>query len=128
MGNVIVMDGTPVGSRNLCKSCSWGQTTVGYRESEMVVVCGNLRPAWRVPFAVHKCTDYDDKRMPSYEQMEKLAIDFKPRASKKTRGFDFSIVSSPERPEFDVNEGGGGNSEDVDAVACSTMGFSSNDD
>lgn len=128
MSNVIVKNGTPVGNRHLCKSCSWGQYTVGYRESDVLVICCNVRPNMRVPFAVHKCSDYDDKRLPSYEQMEKLAIDVKPRASKKTRGFDFAIVSSPEQREFDVDADSGGDWEDVDAVACSTVGFSSDDD
>ena len=128
MGIVIVKNGTPSGNRHLCKSCSRSQYTVGYRESDLILICCNVRPNLQIPFAVHKCSDYDDKFAPSYEQMEKLAMDLRPRASKKTRGFDLSIVSKPVRQEFDGTTESDDEGEDVDAVAYASVGDFSGDD
>ena len=36
------------GRRHLCRNCSNGQFTVGYRESEVLVICTNSSPALRV--------------------------------------------------------------------------------
>ena len=88
MGKLNVMNGTPVGNTNLCKSCDWGQVTTGYRESDLLVVCTNANPARLIPFAVCECTDYQDRYRPDYDQMEKLAISFSHNARRKpTPGF-----------------------------------------
>jgi len=108
MGKLIVKNGTPVGNEHLCKSCSWGQYTTGYRESEVMVFCTNTSPNFKVLFPVHECSEYYDKRKPDYQQMEKLAIDIEPITTrKKTRGFGLAAVSRPVVPEieFDTDEG-----------------------
>lgn len=88
MGKLKVKNGTPVGSANLCESCSWGQCMTGYRESDRLVICNKTSPDLVVPFAVLECTSFDDKYRPNWQQMQKLAIDIQPvRVSARTAGF-----------------------------------------
>jgi len=100
MGKLNIQNGTPVGNEHLCKSCSWGQYTSGYRESEVLVFCTNTEPNFKVPFLVHECSGYYDKQKPDWEQMKKLAIDIDPRRiSKKTKGFSVTEVFYPSTQE-----------------------------
>jgi hypothetical protein len=123
MGKLHVKNGTPVGNDHLCKGCSHGQFMSGYRESDVVVLCGNLYPAFRLPFVVHECSDFEDRFRPDWQQMEKLAIEIQPvRVSKKTRGFDLPNALQPEKPELEPAAAKGDDEdqdefEDVDAVA-----------
>jgi hypothetical protein len=88
MGKLNVKKGTQMGSTHLCRSCSWGQFVVGYRESDLLAICTNTSPNVVLPFTVYECSSYADKQRPDWEQMEKLAIDIQPvRVSTKTRGF-----------------------------------------
>jgi len=83
-----VKNGTPVGNAHLCKSCNWGQVVAGYRESDLLVICMNTSPNIVVPFTVFDCSEFSDKRKPTWDEMEKLAIAVEPvRVSAKTRGF-----------------------------------------
>jgi hypothetical protein len=120
MGKLFVKNGTPVGNEHLCKSCTWGQFTTGYRESDVLAICTNTRPNLKLPFTVHECSEFQDKSRPDWEQMEKLAIQISPvRISKKTRGFNVADTLRPERPELEpaaIDEEEEG-FEDVDAVA-----------
>jgi hypothetical protein len=103
MGKLNVKNGTPVGSDHLCRSCSWGQFTTGYRESEVLVFCTNTNPNFKVLFPVHACSEYHDKHQPDYEQMKKLAIDIDARRfTKKTRGFGLSEVFRPSISEVET--------------------------
>lgn len=86
MGNTVVKGGTPVGSVSLCRTCTSAHIMTGYRESEMVTICNDVHPNIVVPFVVYECTGYYDKNRPSWEQMEKLAIDVS-RESLKPVGF-----------------------------------------
>jgi len=121
MGKLLVKNGTPVGNEHLCKSCSWGQFTTGYRESEVLVFCTNTSPNFKVLFPVHECSEYYDKHKPDWEQMKKLAIEIAPsRISKKTRGFHVADTLRPEKPEYEaavVKNDEDEDYEDVDAVA-----------
>jgi hypothetical protein len=102
MGKLNVKNGTPVGNEHLCKSCTWGQIITGYRESDVMALCTNTNPNFRLPFTVHECTEFQDKSRPDWEQMEKLAIQIEPvRISKKTRGFNLPdpLVSDPPEHE-----------------------------
>jgi len=76
MGKLKVKNGRPVGNVHLCRNCSNGQFTVGYRESEALVLCTNSSPALRVPFPVYECTGFWDRNRPGYVEMTKLALDF----------------------------------------------------
>ena len=115
MGKTFVKNGTPVGNEHLCKSCTWGQFTVGYRESDVLAFCTNTRPNFKVPFAVHECSEYADKQRPDWQQMEKLAIHIQPsRISKKTRGFNATEPKTPQEPEVVV----GTEEEEEEATEC----------
>jgi hypothetical protein len=88
MGKLNIKNGTPVGSVNLCESCSWGQCITGYRESDRIVLCNKITPDLVIPFTVLECTTYVDKYRPDWEQMQRLAIDIHPvRISSRTAGF-----------------------------------------
>jgi hypothetical protein len=68
-----VRSGAPQGTEPLCNSCYWAHIQHGVAESEEVVLCAFLRPARLVPFKVSQCTDYNDKRLPSKQDMEEIA-------------------------------------------------------
>ncbi len=93
MGKLNVKNGTPVGGAHLCRSCTWGQFIVGYRESDMLAICTNTSPNVVLPFTVYECSGFADKHKPDWKQMKELAIDIQPvRVSTKTAGF--STVST----------------------------------
>jgi hypothetical protein len=58
----------------------------GFRDSEVIVFCdyGTLR---KVPFPVRHCTDYCDRTMPSWKQMQDLALPIQNSSSYKPAGF-----------------------------------------
>jgi hypothetical protein len=87
MSKLKIKDGTPVGSEHLCRSCSNGQFTTGYRESDVLVICTNSNPARLVPFPVCECTDYWDRNRPSYGEMARLALNLSEGRRKPVRGF-----------------------------------------
>jgi hypothetical protein len=76
-----------VGDAHLCRNCSNGQFTVGYRESDVLVVCTNSSPAVRVPFPVYECTGFWDRNRPDYDEMTKLALNFNEPKRKPIEGF-----------------------------------------
>ena len=91
MSKLNVMNGTPMGNEHLCKNCTNGQFTTGYRQSDVLVICTNAEPARMIPFIVHQCTDFWDRRKPDWEQMEKLAMSFSEGERRKsTPGFSGS--------------------------------------
>jgi hypothetical protein len=101
MGKLNIKNGTPVGNAQLCRNCHWAQFMIGYRESDLLVICTNASPNLEVPFTVMDCSEFSDKLRPDWEQMEKLAINIQPvRMSKKTRGFSVPAGNAP------VNETG----------------------
>jgi hypothetical protein len=87
MSKVSVKNGTPVGNAHLCRGCIHGQFIVGYRETDVLVVCTYSNPARTVPFPVYECTEYWDRNRPSYEQMKTLALDFRVGRKKPISGF-----------------------------------------
>ncbi len=100
MGKLNVKNGTPVGNVHLCKSCNWGQVMAGYRESDLLVMCMNTNPNIVVPFTVFDCSEFSDKRKPTWDEMEKLAIAVDPvRVSAKTRGFGTVTTISVDEDE-----------------------------
>jgi hypothetical protein len=97
MGELKVKNGTPVGNAHLCRNCSNGQFTTGYRESEVMVICTYSSPARVVPFIVHECTEFQGRGRPDWEQMEKLAIsldaEFERKPTPGFRGSGFAAVA-----------------------------------
>ena len=110
MGKTNVKNGTPVGSAHLCRECTHGQYTTGYSESEVLVICTNSDPARMIPFIVHQCTDFWDRRKPDWEQMEKLALSFsegerrRPTPGFSGSGFARVLVTPAEEPEDELEE------------------------
>ncbi len=97
MSKLKVKNGTPVGDAHLCRNCSNGQFTVGYRESEVLVIWTNSSPALRVPFPVYECTGFWDRNRPDYEAMTKLALNFSGTRRKAIAGFrDSGFARIPE--------------------------------
>jgi len=92
MGKLPIKNGTPVGSVSLCKTCSYAQIVTGFKESELITICGRLDPSFLVPFNVYECSGYWDKNRPTWDQMEKLAIEVKPAATLKPVGFKTDVV------------------------------------
>ena len=86
MGKVFIKNGTPVGAESLCKTCSWAVIFTGYRESEQTIICTRVDPNIVLPFTINTCSSYYDKNRPTWQQMEKLAIDVTP-APLKPVGF-----------------------------------------
>jgi hypothetical protein len=107
MGKLKVKDGTPVGNEHLCRGCSYGQFTVGYRETDVLVICTNATPARLVPFPVRECTGFWDRNRPDYEQMTKLALNITKTRRKPVRGFgDTGFAARPETPAAESAEAG----------------------
>ncbi|HKF46192.1 MAG TPA: hypothetical protein VKB38_02460 [Terracidiphilus sp.] len=93
-----IKNGTPVGDEHLCRRCTWGQCITGYRESDFVMICTNTNPNFRVPFTVMDCSEFNDRRRPNWDQMEKLAIEVAPtRVSARTAGFSTVTKVQPIR-------------------------------
>lgn len=103
MGKLDIKNGTPVGSTSKCETCANAQILRGFRESEMLVLCTYTfdRPL-QVPFKVSECTMHSDKNRPSYEQMEKLAIEVRNSSTCKPAGFTLVTIPSVDRDEEDV--------------------------
>lgn len=81
-------NGTPVGNKSICDTCKYAHIVQGFRESEVLVYCTYVfDQAIPVPFKVAQCTSHDDRNRPTWEQMEKLAIDVQPISSAKPAGF-----------------------------------------
>jgi hypothetical protein len=119
MGKLNVKNGTPVGNEHLCRRCTWGQVTTGYRESDVLAICTNTNPNLRLPFTVHDCTEFQDKGRPDWEQMKRLAIDIAPsRISKKTKGFlDLDVAAADRQGDDPAGDEEEEQFETVDAVA-----------
>lgn len=92
MAKLKVKNGTPVGNEHLCRSCVHGQFTVGYRETDVLVVCNNSTPARQIPFSVYECSEYWDRHRPSWDQMAKLALDFSDGHRKPVQGFRGNVA------------------------------------
>jgi hypothetical protein len=104
MGKPYIKGGTPIGSESLCRTCTSAHIMVGYRESEMVTMCNDVHPNIVVPFTIYECSGYYDKNRPSWEQMEKLAIDvapgpMKPVGFKTGLGFREAACSRDDQEE-----------------------------
>lgn len=109
MSKLNVKNGTPVGNEHLCRGCIHGQYTTGYRETDVMVVCTNSSPARVVPFIVHECTEFWDRRRPSWDEMSKLALDFsvvrrKPVPGFRQNGFASAPVVVPDEDEDEEDE------------------------
>src|SRR5207249_3629993 len=87
MVTIKVKDGTPQGAETLCVTCRWARIVKGFSLSQEEIHCGWL---WRNPlvqFPVSQCSTYDDKRLPSKCDMEKIAWILLTKKTGRTIGF-----------------------------------------
>ncbi len=90
-----VYGGTPVGTESRCDTCTHARIIQGYAESERIVLCTSLYDPIRIPFKVLQCTDYEDRRLPSYKNLEEIAWQIRSKRAGSVAGF----VTVPEAPE-----------------------------
>lgn len=104
MTAVYIKNGTPVGSQSACSTCEYAQIMRGFRDSEELVYCTYANPTFLVPFPVRECTNHADKNKPSWEEMQKLAIEVRPTESFKPVGFNRAGAGFVTEPELEDEE------------------------
>jgi hypothetical protein len=87
MVTIKVKDGTPQGAETLCVTCRWAHIVKGFRESEKEIFCRYLTDDRPVRFPVSQCNSYDDRRIPSKRDMEKIAWILLTKQTGRTIGF-----------------------------------------
>ena len=81
-----------MGNETRCKTCTHVHMQTGFRESEELIFC-SYDALRLVPFPVKECTDYANRTLPTWEQMQKLALDVQSAPNKRVAGFS---VEDPE--------------------------------
>jgi len=87
MVTIKIKDGTPQGSETLCVTCRWAHIVKGFSSSQVQFRCGYIWLHPPVPFPVSECTSYEDKRLPSKCDMEKIAWVLLTKKAGRTIGF-----------------------------------------
>jgi hypothetical protein len=87
MVTIRVKDGTPQGAETLCVSCRWAHIVKGFSASQVSVRCTGVAFHPLVKFPVSQCSSYDDKRLPSKRDMEKIAWVLLTKKAGRTIGF-----------------------------------------
>jgi len=82
-----VYGGTPIGNESRCVTCANARIIEGYAESERLVFCDAMYPTTRIPFNVRQCSMYEDKRLPDFCQMEKIAWEIRSKNAGAVSGF-----------------------------------------
>jgi hypothetical protein len=101
-----VRDGTPIESESsLCATCRCSTIVRGRTLDEELVLCSavGLRSV-QITFKVTSCSDYADRRMPSYMEMMQDAWILQPGSRRKPAGFvRGSDLQEEEMREFHSN-------------------------
>jgi len=97
-----VYGGTPVGNESRCDTCANARIIQGYAESERIVFCDAMYPTTRIPFSVRQCSMYEDKRLPDFEEMDKIAWHIRSKSAGHTAGF--VLLSDIEKEHVDEVE------------------------
>jgi hypothetical protein len=87
MVTIQIKDGTPQGTESLCVSCRWAHIMKGFSASQQTIHCRWLHYDPKVRFPVSQCNSYDDKRLPSKCDMEKIAWVLLTKSAGRTIGF-----------------------------------------
>jgi len=87
MVTIKVKGGTPQGAESLCRTCRWAHIVKGFSASQEQIRCRWLSQDPFVPFPVSECSSYDDKRLPSKCDMEKIAWVLLTKKAGRTIGF-----------------------------------------
>lgn len=82
-----VYGGTPIGNESRCTTCANARIIEGYAESERLVFCDAMYPPTRVPCNVRQCSMYEDKRLPEFCQMERIAWAIRTKSAGSVAGF-----------------------------------------
>ena len=82
-----VYGGTPIGNESRCDTCTHARIIQGYVESERIVICTGMYDPIRVPFKVMQCTDYEDRRLPDFENMKEIAWQIRSKSAGNIAGF-----------------------------------------
>ena len=87
-----VYGGTPIGNESRCDTCTHARIIQGYAESERIVFCTGMYDPIRIPFKVMQCTDYEDRRLPDFDNMKEIAWQIRSKSAGSVAGF----VTMPE--------------------------------
>ena len=87
MVTVKIKDGTRQGSASLCVTCRYVHIVRGFSASEQQVRCQGVWPSQLMHFPVSQCSSYDDSRLPSKGDMEKVAWILLTKKTGRTIGF-----------------------------------------
>jgi hypothetical protein len=90
-----VYGGTPIGTESRCDTCAHARIIQGYAESERIVICTGMYDPIRVPFKVMQCTDYEDRRLPDFDNMKEIAWQIRSKSAGSVAGF----VTMPEETD-----------------------------
>src|SRR6478672_13278145 len=84
-----VQDGTPISSESsLCATCRCSTIVRGRTLDEELVLCNALGlHGVQITFKVTSCSDYADRRVPSYMEMMQDAWILRPGSRKRPAGF-----------------------------------------
>ena len=82
-----VYGGTPAGNESRCDTCAHARIIQGYAESERIVLCTGVYPRVQITFKVRQCTDYEDRRMPDFEDLEEIAWQIRGKSAGHEAGF-----------------------------------------
>ena len=84
-----VQDGTPIGSdSSLCTTCRCSTIVRGRTLDEELVLCSALGlRSVQITFKVTSCSDYADRRVPSYMEMRGDAWILQPGSKRRAAGF-----------------------------------------
>jgi hypothetical protein len=84
-----VRDGTPIDSESsLCATCRCSTIVRGRTLDEELVLCSALGlRGVQITFKVTSCSDYADRRMPSYMEMMQDAWILQPGSRRRPAGF-----------------------------------------
>jgi hypothetical protein len=87
MVTIKVKDGTPEGLEPLCSTCRSARVVKGFSASQVEFYCGASYPERHVPFLVAECSAYDDKRIVSKIDMERIAWILVTKTAGRSIGF-----------------------------------------
>ncbi len=101
MGLRKVYGGTPIGTESRCDTCTHARIIQGYAESERIVICTGMYDPIRIPFKVMQCTDYEDRRLPDFDNMKEIAWQIRSKSAGSIAGF----VTVPEATDSQDQQG-----------------------
>src|SRR5262249_15792501 len=92
-----VYGGTPAGTESRCDTCAHARIIQGYAESERIVFCDVGWDPIQIPFKVMQCSDYEDRRLPDFEQLAEIAWQIRSKSAGHAAGF--VLLSDVEKPQ-----------------------------